>query len=222
MRLLPGFIGNVAPHVDGIIALDDGSTDGSREYLGARPEVLEVLSVQRSTRWDEVGNYRLLVSAARRHRAEWLVCLDVDERVEREFRARAERVIRRGRLLRISAYALRLHELWGDTRRFRADGIWGRKAVARLFRLREDHIFDDKPVHGIKAPLQARWCGRYPLADLRIYHLGMLHSSDRAARRRRYERADPEERYQPIGYAYLTDERGLRLEEAPPGRNYIE
>ena len=36
MRFLPGFLRNVAPQVDGIVALDDGSSDDSPELL-ARP-----------------------------------------------------------------------------------------------------------------------------------------------------------------------------------------
>ncbi len=43
MRHLPGFLRNVAPQVDGIIALDDGSADASAELLAAHKAVIEVL-----------------------------------------------------------------------------------------------------------------------------------------------------------------------------------
>src|SRR3954465_2392969 len=108
MRYLPGFLRNVAPQVDGIIALDDGSADGSTELLEQSPAVLELLRRPRERpAWDEVGNHRLLIGAALRHGAEWILCVDADERVEREFRTRAERVIARGGLLGHSAYAVR-------------------------------------------------------------------------------------------------------------------
>jgi glycosyltransferase involved in cell wall biosynthesis len=223
MRYLPGFVANVAPQVDGIIALDDGSRDGSAEFLEACAAVIEILRVppDRPT-WDEVGNHRALVEAALRHRADWILCLDADERLERDFRVRAERVIRRGRLLGYSAYAIRLRELWDSPDAFRVDGMWGSKAMARLFKARPDHEFDPRPLHGIKAPLQARRNGRYPLADLTLYHLGMLGPEDRLARRRRYELADPDGRWQRVGYEYLTDERGLRLAKIDPRRHYAE
>ena len=99
--------------------------------------MLEVLRVPGDRpAWDEVGNYRRLVEAALRHGATWAVSIDADERVERDFRRRAERVIARGRWLGLSAYAVRLRELWDAPDQYRSDGVWGRKGPARLFRLR--------------------------------------------------------------------------------------
>jgi glycosyltransferase involved in cell wall biosynthesis len=223
MRHLPGFLRNVPPQVDGIVALDDGSTDGTAELLERHPAVLELIR-RPSDRpvWDEVGNHRALVAGALRHGAEWILSIDADERLERDFRARAERVISRGNRLGLSAYAIRLRELWDDPGQYRADGIWGRKMMARLFRARVDHEFDPSLVHGQKAPLQARRNGRFPAADLTIYHLGMLHSDDRAARRARYERSDPDRRWQKIGYEYLTDLTGLDLRRIPARRMFTD
>ena len=223
MRHLPGFLRNVTPQVDGIIALDDGSSDGTYELLSQHEAVSEVIRRPRDrVSWDEVGNHRALVAAALRHGADWVVAVDTDERLEHQFRKRAERVIARGRLLGLSAYAVRLRELWDDPGQYRVDGIWGRKMIARLFRARADHEFDPSPIHGHKAPMQGRYKGRFPGADLTIYHLGMLSAEDRAARRRRYELADPESRWQRIGYEYLTDERGLTLERVPARRRFTD
>lgn len=224
MRFLPAFLANVAPHVDGIVALDDGSSDGSAELLEARPEVLQVLRVARDRpAWDEVGNHRALVAAALRHGAEWLIALDADERVEREFRARAERVIRRGGRLGFTAYAVVLRELWGDRSRYRVDGRWKRKRPPRLFRARADHEFDTRSLHAGKAPLQGRVLGTFPVADLAVYHQRMIRREDRIARRDRYLALDPGARWQPgIGYDYLTDERGLRLRRVPRRRDFEE
>ena len=225
MRQLPAWLRNVAPQVDGVIALDDGSRDGTGEWLASRAEVLEVVRVPAARpRWDEVGNHRALVTAALRHDAEWVICVDADERLERDFRVRAEIVIGRGRLLGLTAYQVRVRELWDRADRYRADGIWGRKAVARLFRVRADHGFDERPLHARKTPVQARHIGRYlPLADLELYHLGVLTPERRRARREKYERIDPEARWQPgIGYAYLTDDRDLQVRRVPAPRSYDE
>jgi hypothetical protein len=222
MAHLPGLLANVGPHVDGIVALDDGSSDGSGSWLEAREEVLEVLRpAAPRDGWDEPGNHRLLVEAGLRHGADWLLAIDADERVERAFRDRAERVIARGRPFGFKAYALHFRELWDDPGAMRVDGIWGVKAFARLFRALPDHVFDERPLHAHKAPMQAKVAGRYPHADLFVYHLGMLERSDRLARRARYEQLDPEERWQQdVGYAYLTDETGLQTVPLPRGRGW--
>jgi glycosyltransferase involved in cell wall biosynthesis len=223
-RFLDGWLRNVAPQVDGIIALDDGSSDGASRLLQERPGVLELLhNPPERSGWDQAGNHRRLVAAALRHGAEWIIALDADERLERDFRERAERVIRRGRPLGFTAFGVHFRELWDTPRLFRVDGIWGRKTQPRFFMARPDHRFDERPIHGAKAPLQGKVDGRFPIADLIIYHLRMVRREDREARRRRNERLDPKARYQPgIGYAYLTDEAGLRLRPVPRRRGFTE
>jgi glycosyltransferase involved in cell wall biosynthesis len=221
-RHLPGWLDNVAPHVDAIVALDDGSTDGSAELLEADDRVAEVLREPPDRpAWDEVGNFRRLVDAARRAGATWAVTLDADERVERDFRRRAERVIARGRLFGIDAYTVRIRDLWDGEGQFRCDGIWARKAPPRMFALRDDHEFADAELHAPKVPLQAIRDRTLAAADLEVYHLRMIRPEDRQARRERYERLDPEARWQPReGYAYLTDERELKLRPVSRRRDY--
>lgn len=221
MRHLPGFLRNVAPQVDGIVALDDGSVDGSAELLECAPEVLEVLrNPPERPAWDEMGNFRRLVDAALRHGATWAISVDADERLEREFRARARRLITDGDR---TAYSVRLRELWGSAERYRADGIWGRKAPPRLFAVRPGQVFSDAALHAPKVPLEAVRDGAVGRADLEVYHLRMIHPDDRRARRERYERLDPEARWQPReGYAYLSDERGLELRAVEAERRFVE
>jgi hypothetical protein len=222
LRYLAGYFENIAPHVDGVVALDDGSTDGSGDFVARQPAVLELITVppDEPHRWDEHSNHRVLVETALRHHPHWLIALDTDERLERDFRRRAEREIRRAERRGYAAYAVIVRELWGRPDTYRVDGIWGGKRHARFFKARLDHEFDPRLLHGHWAPLNSRHRGVFPQADLIIYHLRMIHEDDRRARQARYQRLDPDRKWQSIGYDYLTDENGLRLETLPRGREY--
>jgi GT2 family glycosyltransferase len=221
MRFLPGLFENLRPHVDGVVALDDGSTDDSPEFVAGRPEVLQLLHRDHDhDLWHDGANRERLVRAAWEHDADWLLGIDADERVERDFRARAERVVARAERAGQSAFHVYLRELWDRPDRMRVDGVWGRKRKAVFFRARRDHAFDARELHGQWAPLNAHPSGAFPQADLLVYHLRMLRAEDRRARRERYERIDPDRRFQSIGYRYLTETDGLVLAPLPYGRDF--
>ncbi len=223
MRYLPGYFANVSQHVDGIVALDDRSTDGSGEFVARQANVLELVRVtpNEQQQWDEPANDRLSTRSAWRHNPDWRIVVDADERLECDFRRRAEREIRRAERRGYGAYQIVLREMWGRWDTYRVDGVWGQKRMARFFKARRDHVFDDRLLHSQWAPLNGMHGGRFPEADLIIYHLRMIHDHDRRIRRARYEQLDPDRRWQAMGYDYLTDEQGLRLETLPRGREYV-
>ncbi len=221
-RFLPGLLENLEPQVDGLIALDDGSSDSSTELLRDHPLVVEVLRVPPGTQaeLEDGKNHRALVEASWRHGPDWLLGVDADERVERDFRDRAEEEIARAEHAGHAGLWVPFRELWGAPDRVRMDGLWGGKRKACLFRATRQHSFDARRVHAHWAPWPpAR--GDYPAADLRLYHLRMIRPEDREARLARYRRIDPDAVWQPIGYDYLLDEEGIELRGLEPGREYV-
>ncbi len=222
MRYLPGYFENVPPQVDGVIALDDGSTDGSGDFVAQQASILTLLRIhpREPHVWNDDVNHRLLVQAAWQYHPAWLIGVDADERLERDFRRRASREIARARKKGYLAYAVVLRDLWNARDTYRVDGIWGRKRVARFFKSQLDHEFDTRQLHGHWAPLNSRHNGAYPEADLIIYHLRMMHERDRRARHARYKALDPDCRRQAFGYDYMLQEQGLKLKKLPRGREY--
>ncbi len=220
---LPGLFANLEGQVDGVIALDDQSSDESRTIVESQPLLLELLTVEPGAQDDnEDGKNRPpLIRAAWDQGADWLLGIDADERLEYDFRRRAEREISRTEAEGQTALWVPFLELWGAPDQVRVDGIWAQKRKACLFKARRDHLFDERRMH----TNWASWPppnGEYPLADLRLYHLRMIHAADRRARADRYRRLDPDSQWQEIGYDYLVDEDGLELAPIEPGRGYVD
>ena len=76
-RDLPGFLSNVLPWVDEVVLVDDSSTDKTREIAGEAGEKLRFVEHPMSE-----GGFAEQRNVGIRHaRSEWLLHMDVDERV---------------------------------------------------------------------------------------------------------------------------------------------
>ena len=81
---LPSFFEAVEPLADAVVALDDGSTDGTLCALEAYPLVKVVLrNPPRDTYfgWDDATNRQRLLDAAADLRPRWIISIDADERI---------------------------------------------------------------------------------------------------------------------------------------------
>jgi hypothetical protein len=222
-RLLPGWLASVAPAVDAIVALDDGSEDRTAELLEAHPKVAQLLRNPPGKPWYERGNQMALVKAARNH-GDWAIAVDADERIEAGFSSRVGALLAEAERDNVNCLCFTLRELWGERHHYRVDGDWGRKTRYRLFRNDPTHRrFDPRRLHRFWMPLEiAREIAtRARHTQCNLYHLTMIKKEDRIARVKRYETLDPNRLYQSIGYRYLIDEEGLELKRIPPDRDFL-
>ena len=84
--LLPDYLENVKQFADAVIALDDGSTDKTREILKASPQVAKLLVNKRRDSylgWDDSQNRNRLLTAAAELNPHWVLQLDADERLDK-------------------------------------------------------------------------------------------------------------------------------------------
>lgn len=146
----------------------------------------------------------VLQERARRAKADWIISMDVDERME----PRGEKIIRR--VLEKSPkrrYRLRFRELWTPTE-YRIDGVWGKKTRRKLYHL---------PTHDADPLAFTR--GKAELLNCDVYHLGTIEPESREVRRKvhtDHNTWDNKSR----GFDYLDDESGLRLRPIAPDRMY--
>jgi glycosyltransferase involved in cell wall biosynthesis len=200
-RWLPDWLVAASEWADGVIALDDGSTDASASILGAHPLVRRIL--RNPTRptfegWDDRANRQRLLDAAAEFSPKWVIFLDADERIAPSDVGLLSQLTREedpG-----FAYGFRIHAATDDLSLIEPEGRW----VYRLFGWQQGMELPDKKLHLVPIPLsipRRRWLR----TTVRVLHLGTTADTDRAARFNKYEQADPDRRWQ-ASYDHLLDQ----------------
>jgi LCP family protein required for cell wall assembly len=214
---LSAYFASVARVADAVVALDDGSTDGTRAYLEREPLVKVLLTrpVRPDHRtWDDAGNRRALLGAAAALRPAWILSLDADERLDPDD-AEALRAFcaEGGDALPGFAYGFRVHRMIGDLEHFDRADLW----VYRLFAWREDLHLPSRRLHFVPVPEEIPR-ERYLNTTLRIQHLSSLTEERRRARFEKYREADEDLDFQEDYGELLAPPDELHpWEPRPPG-----
>ena len=218
---IPYCLKHIEPYIDFIVALDDGSTDKSKDvlktskklkYLIEKPEKNEV------GEWNETANREELLKKAKELGADWILAVDPDERFEKSFLKNLRSIVESSD--KSTVYGLHLRELWDNYDQFRTDGIWGRKINYCLFPLNGDIIYSIR-----RTKLHHPWYpdylhGHERIIDYNKYHLKMITPEGRKKRANLYKALDPNNECQSIGYDYLVDENGLEIQKIAPEFEY--
>lgn len=146
--------------------------------------------------------------------ADWILELDPDERFEKS----AEKIIREvTKTKHKTIYRVNFRELYSPDE-YRVDGIWGRKYRFSLYPVYPNQKIKNQKYNLKTWPINREY-KRVPL-NLNLYHLKMIDPKAREDRVKWLKEIDPNSETQRVGYDYLVDESGMKLEKIPEGREY--
>jgi spore germination protein len=216
---LPGWFESARLFADAVVALDDGSTDRTRELLAADPLVKVLLENPRRESyegWDDAGNRQRLLDAAAELEPGWIVSLDADERIDSGDAAALREFVETGARPDM-AYGFRVFRMAGDPDHYDQAGLW----AYRLFAYAPGQRFSEDRLHFVPVPtaIDRR---RFLNTTLRIQHLGGLTEERREARFAKYAEADPGNEFQADYSNLLTPVRTAeRWEPRPDGLSVV-
>ena len=204
---LEDWLESAARHCDGVVALDDGSTDATARILESHPLVACLLRnpVRESHQgWDDGANRARLLDAALELAPDWVLWLDADERIPADD-AEALREFLAGDALPGVAYGLRHLRVWGDGHD--PVGTW----VYRLFAPQAGDELPADQLHFTPIPTRIPEGARIR-TTIRLQHLSAADPAALEARVRKYREADPAGRWS-TGFGALD----VAPEEVVPG-----
>src|SRR5215210_194189 len=198
---LPGWLESARRFADAVVALDDGSTDRTRELLASDPLVEVLLENPRRESyegWDDAANRQRLLDAAAELDPAWVMSLDADERIDPGDARALRRFVETGARPDV-AYGFRVFRMAEDLEHFDRASLW----AYRLFAYAPGQWLPADRLHFVPVPagIDRR---RFVETTLRIQHLGGLTAERRQARFEKYAQADPGNEFQ-ADYRNLLD-----------------
>lgn len=206
-RYLSEVLAHLQTYVDGLIVLDDGSTDGTDRICMKQPKLIAFKKRNSSGFWSNEAEVRgELWSMVESVGPEWVLMIDADEIFEDGIREFIPRVLKQERF---HAVRFPIYHFWGDRFHIRVDKWWDprRNYEILLFRYHADQVY-----HWTQRELH---CGRYPIevlfypsrfSHIRLYHYGWATPDDIKTKYLQYINRDAQGEWCPVEhYRSMTD-----------------
>lgn len=198
-RYLQPVLNRLGAFVDGIVILDDASTDHTPELCRAHPQVIrfERLSTPLFPRNEALLRSKLWALTVELDPT-WILALDADEIFEASIIPALPSLLKQNRYDLIT---FPVYHFWGDFRHYRVDRWWhpdrGRTACLYRYRkYRSDH-WAPRALHCGRFPVEAYRTPRFD-STIPLLHLGYAHRREHQAKYQRYLHLDPQGRFCPL------------------------
>ena len=200
-ELLPQCLDQLGRLCDGVVVLDDGSSDSTPEILCNHPAVVKFIRKD-SALWHDGGNKLQLVYEAQEFEPEWLLNFDADDLFEEKAYSLFQGLLESPEEVKV--YRFQYFHLWDSRTHYRCDAPYNRQIWVRKLWRNEvcDFIPVNKRVHSVV--YGAHWSPvNIHTSDLRIKHFGNYTMERRLRRYQMYQREDSSLAGQVQGYEHL-------------------
>lgn len=190
-----------------VLALDDGSTDDTREILASHDLVRRVLENPRRETyegWDDARNRARLLEAAADFAPRWIFWIDADE-VLPASDAIALSAFLGAEAIEGVAYGVRVHRMIDDMNHFDMSRMW----VYRIFAFDPSHRLPSERLHFTPAPVAIDASHRVR-TRFRLMHRASLTAADRERRYAKYRVVDPDREFQASYENLLTPPKKIK------------
>ncbi len=186
-KYLPRLLTQLGRITDGVIVLDDGSTDSTKDICESCKFVLEY-------EYQELpfngGRDRIrLHKMAEIFEPDWICSLDVDELFE-ESREGEIRKLLEDSPHNILSWTFPLMYLWNDERHYRIDGEYRNVTAVRIFRYNPKWLPKDIVAHSVASPPEVIASEVIERSSIRIKHFGYMTEEEREVKYNYYSDRD--------------------------------
>ncbi|MFA7107308.1 MAG: glycosyltransferase, partial [Candidatus Izemoplasmatales bacterium] len=198
-KSLPGFINHMSYFCDGMIFLDDNSTDNSYELIKGEKVLLKIK--KRREFFNDIDNRNKLLEVSFFFNTEWLLFMDVDER----FDPRYCNLYQLTRQIKFDVFAFNIIHLWDNIDTYNSTFPNSNQGLVRTCRMFQSkghlQINTQKILHFTPIPYFTRL--KLTNNPILVHHLGNI---DIEARKQKYGFYQKEDRQKNIeNYEYLIN-----------------
>jgi hypothetical protein len=186
--------------VDGIILLDDDSTDNTYE-LAVSSKLLCKGKKEAKAKFDDLANRNLLLEMASFYKSDWLLFLDADERLHKQYNKLREII----KNTKADVLEFKCVHVWNDPQKYRVDipeGVDGIMSRPRMFRHKGwMQIYANREIYFPAVPFFKNMAS----VPIVIVHYGLMNVTVRERKYELYKKQDKDGAKQGYTYEYLLD-----------------